>query len=118
MRRRIEAAQQNYTPADLTMPGVEHMDITAIPRPDASYDATLCSHVLEHVGDDRAALRELHRVLVPGGWAVLQVPIASRAERTDEEEPGVPLPAEERSRRFGDPSTSRNTWRRACMRSW
>jgi hypothetical protein len=35
---------------------------------------------------------------------VLQVPIAARAERTDEEEPGTPLPPEERARRFGDPT--------------
>ena len=60
--------------------------------------------MLEHVADDRAAMRELRRVLAPGGWAVLQVPIAARAARTDEEEPGTPLPPEERARRFGDPT--------------
>jgi len=42
---------------------------------DASFDAIYCSHVLEHVPDDRQAMRELHRVLKPGGWAILQVPI-------------------------------------------
>jgi len=42
---------------------------------DATFDAIYCSHVLEHVPDDRQAMRELHRVLKPGGWAILQVPI-------------------------------------------
>jgi SAM-dependent methyltransferase len=87
------------------MPGVDfHAPLDALPRPDDAYDAILCSHVLEHVPDDRAAMVELRRVLAPGGFAVLQVPIASRAERTDEEEPGRMLPADERSRRFGDPT--------------
>ena len=90
------------------MPGVDFQsDLGAIPRPDAAYDAIVCSHVLEHVADDRAAMRELHRVLAPGGWAVLQVPIAARAERTDEEPRDAPLPAEERARRFGDPTHRR-----------
>jgi SAM-dependent methyltransferase len=42
---------------------------------DASFDAIYCSHVLEHVPDDRRAMRELRRVLKPEGWAILQVPI-------------------------------------------
>jgi hypothetical protein len=33
--------------------------------------------VLEHVADDRGAMRELARVLSPSGWAVLQVPITT-----------------------------------------
>ena len=84
------------------MPGVDfHSELASIPRPDAAYDVIVCSHVLEHVADDRAALRELHRVLAAGGWAVLQVPIAARGERTDED---PSAPAEERARRFGDPT--------------
>lgn len=35
----------------------------------------ICSHVLEHVRDDRAAMGELYRVLVPGGWGICMVPI-------------------------------------------
>jgi SAM-dependent methyltransferase len=108
LRRAIERKQRAYETTDLAMAGVDfHSDLGAIPRPDGAYDAIVCSHVLEHVADDRAAMRELHRVLAPGGWAVLQVPIATRAERTDEEPPAAPLPAEARVRRFGDPTHRR-----------
>jgi SAM-dependent methyltransferase len=66
----------DYVSADLEDPAaMEHWDITAIPHPDASFDAILCSHVLEHVRDDRPAMAELVRVLRPGGWAVVQSPV-------------------------------------------
>ncbi len=108
LRRVIARAQRTYETTDLAMPGVDfHSDLGAIPRPDSSYDAIVCSHVLEHVADDRLAMRELHRVLAPGGWAALQVPIATRAEHTDEESPDAPLPPDERAQRFGDPTHRR-----------
>jgi SAM-dependent methyltransferase len=77
----------DYVSADLEDPAAaEHWDITAIPHPDASFDAILCSHVLEHVRDDRVAMSELHRVLRPGGWAVIQSPVDwTRAETYEEE---------------------------------
>jgi predicted SAM-dependent methyltransferase len=105
LRRAIGPAQVEYTTADLRMPGVDlQLDIADIPRADASFDAIICSHVLEHVQGDRTAMRELRRVLAPGGWAVLQVPIASRAERTEEEDPSAPMTEQERAERFGDPT--------------
>jgi SAM-dependent methyltransferase len=52
-------------------------DIAAIPEPDGSFDAVLCSEVLEHVADPLAVLRELGRLLRKGGSLVLTAPFCS-----------------------------------------
>ena len=73
------------------------MDITNIKYPDASFDVIYCSHVLEHVQDDRKAMREFYRILNTDGWAILLVPII--AEETFED-PSI-VEAEDRQRLFG-----------------
>jgi Methyltransferase domain len=95
-----------YETADLHQPGVTHrVDITSMPLPDARYDVVMAHHVLEHIPDDRAAIRELFRVLVPGGMAVLSVPInASRHETY--ENPAITDPAE-RAVHFSAPDHKR-----------
>lgn len=71
--------QDSYITADLNRPDVRvKMDITSIPFPESTYDVIYCSHVLEHVPDDRKALREFHRVLKPAGWLLLVVPVNVR----------------------------------------
>lgn len=52
-------------------------DITAIPAPDESFDAILCSEVLEHVPEPTHALNEFARLLKPGGKLILTAPFAS-----------------------------------------
>jgi SAM-dependent methyltransferase len=90
----------DYISADLSSStAMTRMDITDIQFPNGSFDVILCSHVLEHVGDDRRAMRELHRILRPGGWAILQVPVDSSQEHTFED-PRVTDPRE-RERLFG-----------------
>ena len=49
-------------------------DVCALPFADASFDLILATDVLEHVDDDLAAAREIARVLVPGGTALVTVP--------------------------------------------
>jgi len=72
--------------------------VTSIDLPDASFDAVICSHVLEHVDDDRAAMRELRGIIAPGGWCLVMVPLDIRRERTYED-PTIASP-EERERVF------------------
>ncbi len=52
---------------------------------DGSFDLVVCSHVLEHVPDDRRAMRELYRVIAPGGMALLLVPIVAGLDETQED---------------------------------
>ena len=51
------------------------LDLMDLKLPDDAFDAVLCSHVLEHVPDDRRAMAELHRIVKPGGWVVVMVPL-------------------------------------------
>jgi hypothetical protein len=78
--------------------GVRDMDLTGLDLPDASFDLIICNHVLEHIPDDRAAMKEMYRVLVPGGQAVITVPI--RMDRATHEDPSI-TSAAERRRHFG-----------------
>jgi len=88
----------DYLTADLNDPrAMVQMDITDIQYPDNSFDVIYCSHVLEHVPDDRKAIRHLNRVLKHTGWAVFVVPI--KVEKTIED-PSITDPAD-RERLFG-----------------
>ena len=52
-------------------------DITQMPFTDKEYEFIYCSHVLEHVKDDRKAIREMYRVLKPGCYLFLCVPVSN-----------------------------------------
>lgn len=66
----------DYLSADVT-PGaaMQVLDITAIAQPDESFDLVICSHVLEHVPDDRRGIAEVFRILRPGGVALFMQPV-------------------------------------------
>lgn len=73
---RWSAFFQDYVSIDLSSPLAQFkMDVTDLKFPDCKFDWIICYHVLEHVPDDLKAMRELLRVLKPGGKAILQVPI-------------------------------------------
>jgi len=90
----------DYLTADLDSPIADvKMDIHDIQYGDSHFDVIFCNHVLEHVTDDRQCMRELSRVLKPGGLAIMQVPFKAGVTVTDED-PSITDP-EERIRRFG-----------------
>jgi SAM-dependent methyltransferase len=67
---------QGYLTADLyNSNAMVKMDITDIQYPNETFDVIYCCHVLEHVPDDKKAMREFWRVLKPKGWAMLLVPV-------------------------------------------
>lgn len=88
----------DYLSVDLYSPNaMEKVDITNIPYDEAEFDVIYCSHVLEHVPDDKKAMSEFYRVLKPGGWALISVPIDT--DKTFED-PTVTDP-KEREKLFG-----------------
>lgn len=82
--RIIEAKPARYVRCDLypATPELERIDVTDIPFEACTFDLVIANHVLEHVADDLRALSEIHRVLRPGGFAILQTPYSEVLERT------------------------------------
>lgn len=99
---RFEALENlEYITADIESPLAKvKMDIHHIPFEDNTFDCSFCNHVLEHVTDDRQAMRELYRVLKPGGWAIIQVPFYEPIGETTFEDPRITSPSE-RIKAFG-----------------
>jgi SAM-dependent methyltransferase len=87
-----------YVTADLAPHAMVQLDVTRVPFADESFDVIYASHVLEHVEDDTGAMREFRRVLRPGGWAILQVPMFPLPVTL--EDPAVRTP-EDRERVYG-----------------
>ena len=64
---------------------IKKADATDLKYPDESFDMVIGNHIMEHIPDDRKAMREIYRVLKPGGQAVLQIPFSTTLENTIEE---------------------------------
>jgi SAM-dependent methyltransferase len=89
-----------YVSGDFDSALAEHqLDVMDLPFASASFDFLICNHVLEHVEDDRLAMAEIHRVLKPGGWAILMCPVDGQ-RATTLEDPTAVTP-EQRHRAFG-----------------
>ncbi|HEX6370212.1 MAG TPA: methyltransferase domain-containing protein [Longimicrobium sp.] len=71
----LRSISSRYLSMDLYKPAMARMDLTKMTLEDASFSLIWCSHVLEHIPDDRAAMAEMFRVCRPGGTVVVQVPV-------------------------------------------
>ena len=84
----------DYITADIESPLAKvKMDIHDIPFPENTFDVAFCNHVMEHVDDYIKATSELHRVLKPGGWAIIQSP-QDLSRATTYEDAGITDPRE------------------------
>lgn len=85
-KRFQELKNIEYTTTDLNSPIADvKADICNLPFKDGSYDVILCNHVLEHIPDDVQAMKELYRVMKPGGWGIFQIPQDLTREKTFED---------------------------------
>lgn len=90
-----------YITADIESPLAKvKMDIHSIPFEDNTFDFVLCNHVLEHVDSDLIAMKEIQRVLKPGGLSILQVPFFHPVPEKTFEDPTILDPVE-REKAFG-----------------
>jgi len=69
-----------YITADLYGPADLKLDLTNLKLPDECFDVVICSHVLEHIVQDRKAISEIFRILKPSGWAIILVPASDRPD--------------------------------------
>lgn len=100
MNNLINVENLDYCTIDIANPLASvKMDITDLDFPNDNFDVIYCSHVLEHIVEDKIAMHELCRVLKPKGWAVIQVPISGEFTIED---PSISSP-DDRERLFGNP---------------
>ena len=70
-----EQSNLKYLTGDLESPIADmHFDLHSIPLEENRFDVVFCNHVLEHVDDALQCMKELYRVMKPGGWGIMQVP--------------------------------------------
>ena len=99
---RFEALENlDYITADIESPLAKvKMDLHDIPFEEDTFDVIFCNHVLEHVDDDIQCLKEMKRVLKPGGWAILQIPFFFPLPKVTYEDKSITDP-KEREKAFG-----------------
>ena len=99
-KKMYASTPDRYVTADLESPLADmHFDVQQIPLEDESFDAIICNHIMEHVEDDRKALKELYRIMRRGGWGVILSPVELEREKTFEDD--TITDRAERTRIFG-----------------
>lgn len=89
----------DYTTGDYNSPIADiRFDLHEAPFPDNTFDVIFCNHVLEHVDDAAQCMRELYRIMKPGGWGIFQVPLDTNRQETYEDK-SITSP-EEREKHF------------------
>lgn len=78
---------------------IDTVDLLDIPYKNEEFDMVICNHVLEHINDDAKAMKEIYRVLIPGGTAIVQVPISYKIKETYED--GSIVNSVDREKHFG-----------------
>lgn len=72
----------NYKAID---PSIQFADATKLKFDNGTFDFVIANHIMEHIPDDLKAMKEIFRVLKPGGTAILQVPFSESILKTLEE---------------------------------
>jgi SAM-dependent methyltransferase len=100
LKRFKQQENLEYITADLNSPIADiKADICDLPFSENTFDVVFCNHVLEHIEDDKKAMRELYRVMKPNGMAIVQIPQDLNREKTYEDF-SITLP-DERAKHFG-----------------
>lgn len=108
MSTQLASVARKYKTADFLAEGYSdsyhhidyNMDISDMHQlQDAAYDCVIACDVLEHVVDDKKALREVYRVLTTGGHCIFTVPQKDKLETTYEDL--TVTGAKEREEKFG-----------------
>jgi SAM-dependent methyltransferase len=91
----------NYITADIESPLAKvKLDVLQMPFAEGEFEVVFCNHVMEHVADDLQAMREIYRVLAPGGWGIIQVPLFYPLPEVTFEDSSIVTPAK-REKAFG-----------------
>ncbi|MEN8225532.1 MAG: class I SAM-dependent methyltransferase [Bacteroidota bacterium] len=85
--KRFKALENlEYITGDIESPLADvKMDIRETPIEDDTFNVIIYNHTLEHVVEDHQAMKEFYRVLKPGGWGILNVPINEKRKETYED---------------------------------
>jgi ubiquinone/menaquinone biosynthesis C-methylase UbiE len=89
-----------YITVDLESPIADYKcDVQNLPFGENEFDVVICNHVFEHVDDDALAMKEIFRVMKPGAFAILLVPLDFKLKQTYEDR--AITSQKERTQHFG-----------------